>query len=165
GCRSAGKIVFDYVIRRLNALSADLKNRLGGLTFAEAPLSAISRFNWSAESTKARRLVEEPREDGSSFRADLEQATPNKKTVYEIRYSHQANCRASPNPHLHRAPATNSPRPATAAAGCNLPTSSVPLHSCQATGSHHRTANLPPRRAMLWRLNGPCTKPKLPVLL
>src|SRR5207302_6731145 len=93
------KMAFDYVTRRLNALSADLKKRLGGLTFAEAPLSAISRFNWSAESTKARRLVEEPREDGSSFRADLEQATPNKKTVYEIGYSHQANRRASPNPH------------------------------------------------------------------
>jgi len=63
-------MVFDYVTRRLNALSAGLKNRLGGLTFAGAPLSAISRFNWSPESTKARRLVEEPREDGSSFRAD-----------------------------------------------------------------------------------------------
>ena len=72
-------MVFDYVTRRLNALSAGLKNRLGGLTFAGAPLSAISRFNWSAESTKARRLVEEPREDDSPFRADLEQPTPNRK--------------------------------------------------------------------------------------
>src|SRR5437588_8262998 len=35
-----------------------LKNRLGGLTFAEAPLSAISRFNWSPESTKARQAVQ-----------------------------------------------------------------------------------------------------------
>src|SRR6266496_649547 len=52
-----------------------LKNRLGGLTFAEAPLSAISRFNWSPESTRARRLFEAPREDDSSFRADLEQST------------------------------------------------------------------------------------------
>src|SRR5580765_6667068 len=30
----------DYVIRRLDALSAGLKNRLEGLTFAETPLSA-----------------------------------------------------------------------------------------------------------------------------
>ncbi len=45
---------------------------MGGLTFAEAPPSAISRFNWSPESTKARRLFEAPREDDSSFRADLE---------------------------------------------------------------------------------------------
>jgi hypothetical protein len=50
-----------------------------GLTFAEAPLSAISRFNWSPESTEARRLVEAPREDGSSFRADLERSTPNER--------------------------------------------------------------------------------------
>ena len=51
------------------------KAGLGGLTFAEAPLSAISRFNWSPESTKARRLFEAPRQDDSSFRADLEQST------------------------------------------------------------------------------------------
>ena len=50
------------------------KAGLGGLTFAEAPLSAISRFNWSPESTKARRLFEAPRQDDSSFRADLEQS-------------------------------------------------------------------------------------------
>jgi hypothetical protein len=49
------------------------------------PLYAISRFNWSPESTKARRLFEAPREDGSSFRADLEQSTSNEKGVYEIR--------------------------------------------------------------------------------
>ena len=81
---SAAKKVLDYVIRRLNALSAELKGRLGGLTFAETPLSAISRFNWSPESTEARRLFKAPREDDSSFRADLEQSTPN-KGVYEIR--------------------------------------------------------------------------------
>ena len=46
---------FDCVIRRLNALSAGLKGRLEGLTFAETPLSAISRFNWSPESPEARR--------------------------------------------------------------------------------------------------------------
>ena len=60
------------------------KSRLGGLTFAEAPLSAISRFNWSPESPEARRLFKAPREDGSSFRADLEQSTPI-KSIYEIR--------------------------------------------------------------------------------
>ncbi len=56
-------------------LRAGLKSRLGSLTFAEAPLSAISRFNWSPESTKARRLFEVPRQDDSSFRANLEQST------------------------------------------------------------------------------------------
>jgi hypothetical protein len=65
----------DYVTRRFNASSAGPKSRLGSLTFAEAPLSAISRFNWSPESTKARRLFEAPRQDDSSFRADLEQST------------------------------------------------------------------------------------------
>jgi hypothetical protein len=49
---------------------------LGGLTFAEAPLSAISRFTWSPESTEARPLLKAPREDDSSFRADLEQSNP-----------------------------------------------------------------------------------------
>ncbi len=67
---------FDYAIRRLNALSAGPKNRLRGLTFAEAPLSAISRFNWSPESTEARRLFEAPREDDSWFRADLGAVNP-----------------------------------------------------------------------------------------
>ena len=47
--------IFDYGIRRLNALSAGLKSRLRGLTFAETPLSAISRFNWSPESLEAGR--------------------------------------------------------------------------------------------------------------
>jgi hypothetical protein len=65
---SAGKIVFDYVIRRLNALSVGPKSRLGGLrlgglTFAQAPLSAISRFSWSPESTEARPRFKAPRED------------------------------------------------------------------------------------------------------
>src|SRR5438876_11055271 len=48
--------------------SAGLKNRLRGLTFAEAPLNAISRFSWSPESTEARPLFKAPREDDSSFR-------------------------------------------------------------------------------------------------
>jgi hypothetical protein len=56
-----------------------LKSRLRGLTFAEAPLSAISRFNWSPESTEVRRLFKAPREDDSSFRADLEQSTLNER--------------------------------------------------------------------------------------
>ena len=33
------KIILDYVIRRLDALSAGLKNRLKGLTFAQTPLA------------------------------------------------------------------------------------------------------------------------------
>ena len=63
--------IFDYVIRRFNASSAGMKM---GLTFAKTPLNAISRFNWSPESTEARPLLKAPREDGSSFRADLEQS-------------------------------------------------------------------------------------------
>jgi hypothetical protein len=48
--RSAYK-TFDYVIRRLNALSTALRSWLKGLTFAETPLSAISRFTWSPRGT------------------------------------------------------------------------------------------------------------------
>jgi hypothetical protein len=70
---SAAKIVSDHVIRRFNALSAELKGPVGGLTFAEAPLSAISRFTWSPEPPEARPLLKAAREDDSSFRADLEQ--------------------------------------------------------------------------------------------
>jgi hypothetical protein len=33
------KIILDYVIRRLDAVSVGLKNRLKGLTFAETPLA------------------------------------------------------------------------------------------------------------------------------
>jgi hypothetical protein len=61
--------IFDYVIRRFNAPSADLK---ADWIFAETPLSAISRFNWSPESPEVRPLLKGPHEDGSSFRADLE---------------------------------------------------------------------------------------------
>ena len=68
--------LFDYVIRRFNAPSADLK---ADWIFAETPLSAISRFNWSPESPEARPLLKAAREDGSSFRADLEQSTPNER--------------------------------------------------------------------------------------
>jgi hypothetical protein len=53
---SDGKIAFDYVIRRLNALSSRLKSRSGGLTFAETPPSAISGSNWSPESAEVRPL-------------------------------------------------------------------------------------------------------------
>ena len=70
-------MIFDYVIRCLNALSAGSEKPVWRLTFAEAPLSAISTFNWSPESTKARRLFETPREGDSSFRADLEQSISN----------------------------------------------------------------------------------------
>jgi hypothetical protein len=55
-CGSGVKVIFDYVIRRLNALSVGLKSRSGGLTFAETPPSAISRFTWSPESPEARPL-------------------------------------------------------------------------------------------------------------
>src|SRR5206468_7723755 len=85
---SAGKNVLDYVTRRFNASPAGLKSRLGGLTFAEAPLSAISRSNWRPESAEVRPLFKASREDDSSFRADLEQLTANNNPVYEIRHAH-----------------------------------------------------------------------------
>ncbi len=66
-------------IRRLNALSAGSEKPVGGLTFAETPLSAISRFNWSPESAEVRPLFEAPREDDSSFRAELERLTSNER--------------------------------------------------------------------------------------
>jgi hypothetical protein len=43
------KSAFDYVTRRFNASSAGLKNPWGCI-FAETPLYAISRSNWSPES-------------------------------------------------------------------------------------------------------------------
>jgi len=52
---------------------------LKGLTFAETPLSAISRFTWSSGASDARPPFKPPREDGSSFRADLEESTPNER--------------------------------------------------------------------------------------
>ena len=60
---------------------AGLKGRLEGLTFAETPLSAISRFTWSPESPEARPLFKAPCKDGSSFRADLEQSTQNERRL------------------------------------------------------------------------------------
>jgi len=72
-------VIIDYVIRRPNALSTELKSRLKGLTFAETPLSAISRFTWSSGASDARPPFNGPREDGSSFRASLEQATLNER--------------------------------------------------------------------------------------
>jgi hypothetical protein len=52
-----GYKAFDYVIRRLNALLIWDKGWLKGLTFAETPFSAISRFNWSPEPPEARLLL------------------------------------------------------------------------------------------------------------
>jgi hypothetical protein len=54
------KISVDHVTRRLDALSAGLKGRSGGLTFAETPLSAIPRFNWSFEASEATPLFKAP---------------------------------------------------------------------------------------------------------
>src|SRR5437879_6960231 len=85
---SGGKIPVDYVSRRLNALSSRLKSRSEGLTFAETPLSAISRFTWSPESAEVRPPFKASREDDSSFRADLEQLTANNNPVYEIHHAH-----------------------------------------------------------------------------
>ena len=77
------KIIFDHVIRRPNALSAARK-RSRGLTFAEAPLSAISRFTWSLEASGVGLLFKASHEDGSSFRADLEQSTQNRKAFMKF---------------------------------------------------------------------------------
>jgi hypothetical protein len=75
-------IIFDYVIRCLNALSAGLKAGWKGLTFAETPLSAISRFSWSPESPEVRPLLKVPPEDGSSFRLGLEQINPSNERPF-----------------------------------------------------------------------------------
>jgi hypothetical protein len=66
-------MILDYVIRRLDALSAGLKNRLGGLTFAETPL-ARSPDSTGAPSHLSEALFKAAREDDSSFRANLEQS-------------------------------------------------------------------------------------------
>src|SRR5260370_3972786 len=65
-------------------LRPGLKSRLGGLTFAEAPFSAISRFNWSPSQPKRGRFFKAPREDGSSFRAELEHSTPNERPIMKF---------------------------------------------------------------------------------
>ena len=65
----AGKSALDYVIRRFDLPSARL-NKPQGWIFAETPLNAISRSNWSPESAEVRPLA--PREDGSWFRAELD---------------------------------------------------------------------------------------------
>jgi hypothetical protein len=65
-------------------LRPGLKNRLGGLTFAGKPLSAISRFNRSPESPEARPLLKASREDGSSFRADLGAVNPNERSFMKF---------------------------------------------------------------------------------
>jgi len=56
-CRDDGKSLLDYVTRRFNASSAKLKS-LWGCTFAETPLNAISRSNWSPKSAEARPLLQ-----------------------------------------------------------------------------------------------------------
>src|SRR5438034_6807736 len=53
--------MLDYVTRRFNVSSAGLK-KLVGWTFAETPLNAISRSNWSPESAEVRPLFKAPRE-------------------------------------------------------------------------------------------------------
>ena len=108
------KIPLDYVTRRLNALpTGSEKTGRGGLT------SLRHRLARSPDPARASSLAQR----GGRFTrlvamapgscVDLEQSTLNKKAVYEIRQRYQTNLRPSPNPHLHRAPATDSP-PATA---------------------------------------------------
>ena len=73
---------------------------------------------------------------------DPEQSTLNKKAVYEIRQCQQTSLRPAPNPHLHRAPATDSP-PATADTGCNFSTPSLLPRAYQANCRHYRSNDLP----------------------
>ncbi len=56
-----------------------MNSRLKGLTFAETPLSAISRFTWSFGASDASPPFKAPRDDGSSFRADLEESTSKER--------------------------------------------------------------------------------------
>ena len=93
---------------------------------------------------------------------DLEQSTLNKKAVYEIRQCQQTSLRPAPNPHLHRAPATDSP-PATADTGCNFSTPSLPPRVHQANCGHYRSNDLPVW-AMVRGLNVSDTAAKLPLL-
>jgi hypothetical protein len=71
---TGSKIIIDYVIRRLYAFSASLKNRLKGLTFAETPLARSPDSTGALSDLKSRPLLKAPCEDGSSFRANLEQS-------------------------------------------------------------------------------------------
>jgi hypothetical protein len=138
---NARKTSFDYVTRRLNALPTGLKKRSGGLT------SLRHRLARSPDPARASSLAQR----GGRFTGlvamapgscvDLEQSTLNKKAVYEIRQRYQTNLRPSPNPHLHRAPATDSP-PATADTGCLFSSPSVPLNAYQATSRHYRSNDL-----------------------
>jgi hypothetical protein len=57
----AGKSALDYVIRRFDLPSARLNKQ--GWIFAETPLNAISRSNWSPESAQGRPLFKVKRID------------------------------------------------------------------------------------------------------
>jgi len=63
------------------------------------------------------------------------------KGHYEIRQCHQTSLRPSPNPDLHRAPATDSP-PATADTDCNFSSPFLPAQIDQATRRHYRSNRL-----------------------
>ena len=93
---------------------------------------------------------------------DLEQSTLNKKAVYEIRQCQQTSLRPAPNPHLHRAPATDSP-PATADTGCNFSTPSLLPRAYQANCRHYRSNDLA-LWAMVRCLDVPSTTAKLSIL-
>src|SRR5947208_1629538 len=54
-------------------------SRLGSLTFAEAPFSAISRFNWSPESAEMRPLLQSTRTP-----ARVQQLMRKNQTLYLI---------------------------------------------------------------------------------
>jgi hypothetical protein len=49
--------LFDYVIRRFNASSAELNKPDGAEPSLEPPLSAIAKSNWNPESAEARPLL------------------------------------------------------------------------------------------------------------
>ena len=66
------RFLVDHVIRHPNVTFGGAKKDRD-LTFAETPLSAITRFTWRAERTKA------PCAQGSSFQLDAEQSTESWK--------------------------------------------------------------------------------------
>ena len=124
---------------------------MGGLTFAEAPLSAISRFNWSPESTKARRLSERlvkmtPR----SAQIWSSQPLKNRKPRYDkinpdpYAYAKRTAGRVAATPALRSLPVGPASRTPQAAA-CRL--LEYFLLAVGALSRRHRWSTIPPR---LW---------------
>jgi len=72
GFLDSHKKLLDYVIRRFNASSAELKKPEGAGPSLEPPLSAIARSDWNPSRLEVTPVFKAPREDGSWFRAELD---------------------------------------------------------------------------------------------